>query len=160
MLILRFTWADTTKLIAQGDKGMGLLWTRTTEAYELVKPRKNGGWESALRSAAPLCFKGLEGSEFRFDDTWDWYELNCGRLMGRTYPAPDGTFTKVKTTTATSYTDTKATAGKTYYYKVTVCGLVSESAQSGYKSIRCKCAAPTVALTVDGQICVSAAFIS
>lgn len=92
---IRFTWADTTKLMAEGDKGMGLLWTRTTEAYELVKPRKDGAWESALRSAAPLCFKGLEGSEFRFDDTWDWYELNCGRLMGKTYPAPDGTFTMV-----------------------------------------------------------------
>ncbi len=92
---VRFTWADSSKLMAEGDEGMGLLWTRQTEAYELVKPRKNGAWESALRSAYPLCFKGLEGSEFRFDDTWDWYELNCGTLMGRTYPCPDGKFCMV-----------------------------------------------------------------
>ena len=92
---VRFTWADSAKLMAQGDKGMGLLWTRTTEAYELVKPRKDGAWESALRSAGPLCFKGLEGSEFRFDDTWDWYALNCGQLQGKTYPGPDGCFTMV-----------------------------------------------------------------
>ncbi len=92
---VRFTWADESKLMAQGDPGMGLLWTRSTEAYELVKPRKDGAWESSQRSAGPICFKGLEGSSFRFDDTWNWYKLNCGEVMGRTEPGPDGRFTMV-----------------------------------------------------------------
>ena len=92
---VRFTWADQSKLMAQGDPGMGLLWTRNTEAYELVKPRKFGGWESSQRSAGPLYFKGLEGSTFRFEDSWNWYKLNCGELMGTTQPGPDGTFTMV-----------------------------------------------------------------
>lgn len=92
---VRFTFADAAKLMAEGDPGMGLLWTRKCEPYELIKPRKDGAWESAQRAAGPLCFKGLEGSTFQFDDTWNWYDLNCGAVQGYTLPAPDGRFTMV-----------------------------------------------------------------
>ncbi len=92
---VRFTWADRAKLLAEGDPGMGLLWTRAGETYELVHPRKNGAWEIIPKAGTPLCFKGLEGSAFRFDDTYDWYKLSTGELMGRTAPGEDGRFTMV-----------------------------------------------------------------
>ena len=90
---IRFTWANETTFMAEGDKGMGLLFERTAEPYEVVKPRKGGAWESPVRGAFPLTFKGLEGSDFRFDNTWDWYKLNFTNICGRTYPDADGKFT-------------------------------------------------------------------
>ena len=92
---VRFTFADRTKLMAEGDPGMGLMWTHNAMGFELVKPRKNGAWEVTLRAAGPLIFKGLEGSDFRFDDTWNFSKMNCGEICGRTVPGPDGRFTMV-----------------------------------------------------------------
>lgn len=57
-----------------------------------------------------------------------------------------GKYTKVKTTTALSYTDTNASAGKTYYYKVKTIG-ATESANSKFSEIKaclCICAQPSV----------------
>ena len=34
---VRFTWASDRVLLAEGDRDMGLLWTRHTEGYELMK---------------------------------------------------------------------------------------------------------------------------
>ena len=92
---VRFTWASDRVLLAEGDRDMGLLWTRHTEGYELMKARKNGAWETCPRNGTPLCFQGLGGSTFAFDDTWEWYSLSCGDLRGHTAPGPDGTFTMV-----------------------------------------------------------------
>ena len=92
---VRFTWADSSKLVAEGDKGMGLLFTRDGEAYEVVKPRKNGAWESPMRNAKPLLFKGLEGSSFSFDDTWDFDKFKFTEIRGHTAPNADGIFTLV-----------------------------------------------------------------
>ena len=92
---VRFTFADTAKLMAEGDPGMGLLWTRRCETYEQIKPRRDGAWESVQRASGSLCFKGLEGSSFTFGDTWNWYDLHCGTAEGRTIPGPDGRFCMV-----------------------------------------------------------------
>ena len=92
---VRFTFGDRTKLLAEGDPGMGLMWTHAAAGFELVKPRKGGAWEAGLRGNGPYVFKGLEGSDFRFDDTWNWNKMNCGDICGRTYPGPDGRFTLV-----------------------------------------------------------------
>ena len=46
----------------------------------------------------------------------------------------NGTYSKVKTTTKTSYTNTSATAGKTYYYKV-IAAASKSSADSAYSSV-------------------------
>ncbi len=92
---VRFTWATTHQLMAEGDPGMGLEWTRTAAPYEIVKPRKDGSWESVPRLGTPLCFKGLEGSGFAFKDTWNWYSLNSTAIDGFTSPGPDGRFTLV-----------------------------------------------------------------
>ncbi|MFT3952204.1 MAG: leucine-rich repeat domain-containing protein [Oscillospiraceae bacterium] len=56
--------------------------------------------------------------------------------------AKTGTYTKIKTTTATSYTNTGLTKGKTYYYKVrsykTVGGVQYYSSYSSVKSAKAK----------------------
>ena len=90
---IRFTWATYTRLMAEGDPGMGLEWTRTAAPYEIVKPRTDGSWESVPRLGTPLCFKGLEGSGFTFKDTWNWYTFSATAIDGYTTPGPDGTFT-------------------------------------------------------------------
>ena len=59
----------------------------------------------------------------------------------------NGTYTKMYTTTSTSYTNSTAVPGTTYYYKVkSICGKSSygNSAYSVVKSITCDCARPTV----------------
>ena len=64
----------------------------------------------------------------------------------------DGTYTKMYTTSNTSYTNSSAVAGKTYYYKVkALCDKSSygDSAFSAIKSITCDCARPVVNITTS-----------
>ncbi len=89
---VRFTWADSTKLIAEGDVDMGLYFYREGEGYEVVKPRRDGAWESPIRQSNPLLFKGLDGSTFTFDNTWDFYKFKCPELRGHTHPNAEGKF--------------------------------------------------------------------
>lgn len=50
-----------------------------------------------------------------------------------------GTYSKVKTTTSLSYTDTKAKAGKTYYYKVKAVSTKTSDANSAFSAVKsCK----------------------
>ena len=50
-----------------------------------------------------------------------------------------GKYTKVKTTTSKAYTDTKAKAGKTYYYKVKAVSTKTSDANSAYSAVKsCK----------------------
>jgi len=59
-----------------------------------------------------------------------------------------GTYTKMTTTTGTSYTNTSAVAGTTYYYKV--CALDSKDNKGAFstiKSITCDCAQPVVTVS-------------
>lgn len=52
----------------------------------------------------------------------------------------NGTYKTLKTTTATSYTDTSAKAGKTYYYKIKVIASKGSAYNSGYSTVkRAKC---------------------
>ena len=90
---VRFTWASVSRLMAEGDPGMGLEWTRTAAPYESIRARHDGAWESIPQHACPLCFKGLEGSGFAFKDSWSWYSLNATSIDGFTSPGPDGRFT-------------------------------------------------------------------
>ena len=92
---VRFTWADSFKLMAEGDKGMGLIFSRDGEPYELAKKKRDGAWTVAVKSTFPLLFKGLEGSSFAFDDTWDFDKFRFTELLGRTQPDPEGKFTLV-----------------------------------------------------------------
>ena len=61
-----------------------------------------------------------------------------------------GTYKLLGTTTKLSYTDTSATTGYTYYYKVKAVSKVKTSANSAYSkpiSIVCHCAKPVVKIT-------------
>ena len=92
---VRFTFADETKLIAEGDVGMGLFFQRDGEPYEVIKQRRDGAWESPMRNARPFLFKGLDGSSFTFDDTWDFNKFKFTEIRGHTHPNEDGKFTLV-----------------------------------------------------------------
>ena len=64
----------------------------------------------------------------------------------------DGTYTLLGTTTATNYTDNKANAGYTYYYKVKAVSKVSSGANSYYSAAigaTCHCARPSVKITTS-----------
>ncbi len=59
----------------------------------------------------------------------------------------DGTYTLLGTTTATNYTDSKANAGYTYYYKIKAISEVKSAANSSLSAavaITCRCARPVV----------------
>ena len=63
-----------------------------------------------------------------------------------------GTYSKMYTTTSTSYTNTGAEVGKTYYYKVRALSNKSSYATSAYsavKSITCDCAKPVLSITTS-----------
>ena len=59
-----------------------------------------------------------------------------------------GTYTRINTTTATSYTNTGAKEGVTYYYKVTAVNGVGESAYSNVVSGKSKSTAPVTTTPV------------
>ena len=64
----------------------------------------------------------------------------------------NGTYEYVGTTTATNYTDNKANAGYTYYYKVKAVSKVSSGANSYYSVVigaTCRCARPSVKITTS-----------
>ena len=64
----------------------------------------------------------------------------------------DGAYTLLGTTTATNYTDNKANAGYTYYYKVKAVSKVSSGANSYYSVVigaTCRCARPSVKITTS-----------
>ena len=64
----------------------------------------------------------------------------------------DGTYTLLGTTTAANYTDSKANAGYTYYYKVKAISEVKSAANSSLSAavaITCRCARPSVKITTS-----------
>ena len=64
--------------------------------------------------------------------------------------SPTGTYIKMWTTTSTSYTNTTAQPGVTYYYKIRAVDDASSYATSAFsavKSVTCDCAAPVVSIT-------------
>ena len=95
---IRFTFADTTKLMAEGDMGMGLLFEKKMVKHESVHPKKNGAWEAVFRLTSSFIFKGLEGSSFDFnngENYWNWATLSSDTVQGRTHAGADGRFTLV-----------------------------------------------------------------
>lgn len=81
--------------------------------------------------------------------TWDAVE---GAVKYRVYRATskNGTYTLMKTTTGTSYTNTSAKAGKLYYYKLMAVAEKSagNSAYSSYKSRTCDLPRPVVSIAL------------
>jgi hypothetical protein len=95
---VRFTFADTAKIMAEGDPGMGLRFEKTMVQHETVHKRKNCAWEAFFRLTCSVVFKGLEGSSFDFNggaEPWDPKTLSSGDICGVTRPGPDGRFALV-----------------------------------------------------------------
>ncbi len=100
---IRFTFASTAMLLADGDKDMGLRFEKIMEQHEIVKPRKalvngkvqNTAWEATFRWTSSFIFKGTQGSGFEFDACWDWEKLSSFEIQGDTQAGPDGKFTLV-----------------------------------------------------------------
>jgi hypothetical protein len=93
---VRFTFASTSMILAEGDEGMGLLFEKTMARHETVHKRKNGAWEAFFRMTCSVVFKGLNGSSFDFNDgvaPWSLDELSSSAVYGQTRPGPDGRFT-------------------------------------------------------------------
>ncbi len=64
----------------------------------------------------------------------------------------DGSYTKMYTTTGTSYSNSTAVVGNTYYYKV--CAISASGVRSGYSAVKyitCDCAKPMVSATANSN---------
>lgn len=87
---------------------------------------------------------------------WNAVAAACGYEIYRS-GSKTGTYTKIGTTTATSYTDTTAATGYGYYYKVKAVCSVSTAGNSCFSEAvfaRCHCSKPTVSpeyLTSTGK---------
>lgn len=114
-------------------------------AYSAVKSR-------TCDLARPTVTLSNVASTGKIKVSWDAVD---GAVEYEVYRATskNGTYTKVNTTTGTSYTNTSAEAGKTYYYKVRAVAEKSaaNSAYSTVKSRTCDLARPSVSITLNSS---------
>lgn len=105
--------------------------------------------------AAPVVKGGNNASTGKVTLTWDKVSGAKEYVVYRANYS-NGTYTKMFTTKNTSYTNTSANAGYTYYYKVKAISYktaYADSAMSNMVTRTCDCAAPAVkiALNSDGH---------
>ena len=105
--------------------------------------------------AAPVVKGGNNASTGKVTLTWDKVSGAKEYVVYRANYS-NGTYTKMFTTKNTSYTNTSANAGYTYYYKVKAISsktAYADSAMSNMVTRTCDCAAPAVkiALNSDGH---------
>ena len=125
-----------------------------TTYYYKVKALAADGTDSSLSAAVAITcrcarpvvkpsYVGASGKPYIYwgavDGANRYYVYRSG--------SKDGTYTLMGTTTATNYTDSKANAGYTYYYKVKAISEVKSAANSSLSAavaITCRCARPVV----------------
>ncbi len=105
--------------------------------------------------AAPVVKGGNNASTGKVTLTWDKVSGAKEYVVYRANYS-NGTYTKMYTTKNTSYTNTTANAGYTYYYKVQAISSKTSDANSAMSAMvtrTCDCAAPAVkiALNSDGH---------
>lgn len=103
--------------------------------------------------AAPVVKGGNNASTGKVTLTWDKVS---GAKQYVVYRAnySNGTYTKMFTTKNTSYTNTSANAGYTYYYKVKAISYktaYADSAMSNMVTRTCDCAAPAVKIDLNSD---------
>ena len=135
------SWTDTTAKAG------------TTYYYKVKACGSNGAADSAYSAivsrtcdlARPVVTTSNVASSGKIKLSWDAID---GAAKYQVYRATskNGEYTSVKTTTGTSYTNTSAVAGKTYYYKVVAVhsNSAANSAYSEIKSRTCDLPQPVV----------------
>ncbi len=103
----------------------------------------------AVKLSAPVVTASNASSSGKVNLTWDKVK---GAKSYEVYRATskNGTYSKMSTTTSTTYTNTSAKAGTTYYYKVKAVSSKSGYANSAFSAVvsrTCDCAAPVVNIT-------------
>ena len=122
-----------------------------TYYYKVKTVNKNGvkSNSSAAVSAISHCAKPVVKAEYTVSSGKPYLKWSAvtGASKYQVYRAgsQNGTYKLLGTTTKTNYTDTTASAGYTYYYKVKVVSKVKTAANSAYSTAAkaiCHCAKP------------------
>ena len=125
------------------------------KAVSKVKSSANSAYSAAI-SAISHCAKPTVTPDYLTSTGKPyikWKAVN-GAVKYQVYRAgtKTGTYKLLGTTTKTNYTDSTASAGYTYYYKVKAVSKVKTSANSAYSTIVsavCHCAKPVVKITTS-----------
>lgn len=141
------TWEDTV--------AAGKVYYYKVKAVFLLDSAKNSGYSNVL-SVPYLCAAPVIGAENASSGkpSVNWEKVS-GAQKYTVYRATseNGKYSKLGTTTKLTYTDSKATAGNTYYYKV-IANASSSSCNSSYSNIvSCNviCGTPSVSVKVDAN---------
>lgn len=119
-----YTWINTTTYPAYTNTGLvtGKVYYYKVRAYKYIGTKKIYGGYSIVDSAKPLPlvptnFKAVFASENTAKLSWKSVSGASGYQICRA-TSKTGTYTAIKNTAATSYSNAGLTSGKTYYYKV------------------------------------------
>ena len=125
-----------------------------TTYYYKVKALATDGTDSSLSAAVAItcrCARPVVKTDYWASTGKPYIKWTAvaGASQYEVYRSgsKDGTYTLLGTTTATNYTDSKANAGYTYYYKVKAISEVKSAANSSLSAavaITCRCARPVV----------------
>ena len=125
-----------------------------TTYYYKVKALAADGTDSSLSAAVAItcrCARPVVKTDYwaSTGKPYIYWSAVAGASQYEVYRSgsKDGTYTLLGTTTATNYTDSKANAGYTYYYKVKAISEVKSAADSSLSAavaVTCRCARPVV----------------
>ena len=118
--------------------------TAANSAYTLVGP-------CVCKCANPVVTVGNKASTGKVTLKWAAVDGATKYEIWRA-TSSTGTYTKIYTTTGTSFTNTSTKAGYTYYYKVKAICTSTTGADSGYSKVvsrTCDCAAPVVKIALS-----------
>ena len=108
---------------------------------------------AATKSSAPAAPKSVKATNVASSGKIkiSWGEVNkADKYYVYRASSKSGDYSKIGSTTSTSYTDKTAKVGKTYYYKVkAVAADGTKSAYSAIVSLTCDCARPDVSIKLS-----------
>lgn len=152
----KYSQIDTTGELAYADTSakVGKTYYYMVEAVYAADESANSPYSAVVSAKAKLAQPeiAVELNTANGKPVISWEKIS-GAKKYEVYRATSetGKYSKVKTTTADSYTDTKASVGKTYFYKVKAVASSSSynSVNSAVKSCVPICAQPVVKVSLD-----------
>ena len=115
-----------------------------------VKSNSSAAVAITCRCARPVVKPSYVGASGKPYIYWSAVD-GAGKYYVYRSTSKDGTYEYIGYTTKTNYTDSKAVAGTTYYYKVKGISSVKSTANSALSAsvtITCRCARPSVKITL------------